>query len=73
MRGLPLIWGLTLFNVLHAQDSSTKLKEKYQWNEVDFAFPTPEDRAEAIKSKKFIPSNTLPLGVDVSKDGDENW
>ncbi|KAK6643299.1 hypothetical protein RUM43_004804 [Polyplax serrata] len=64
MRGLPLLWGLTFFNALRGEDLGSRLREKFAWSEVDFAFPTPEDRAQAISSKKFIPSNTLPLGVD---------
>lgn len=66
MKGSSLLWGLTFFNVLRPNVANTKLKEKFAWKEVDFAFPTPEDREKAINSKKFIPSNTLPLGVDVS-------
>ena len=67
MRGFPLLWGLTLFNVIKGDDLEN-LKEKYVWKQVDFAFPTPEDREQAINTKRFIPSNTLPLGLDVSKN-----
>lgn len=65
MATLPLLLGLTVLGTVSG-DVSTKLKVKYSWNQLDFAFPTAKDRADAIESGRFIQSNNLPLGIDVS-------
>lgn len=40
----------------------------YNWNVLDFEYPTEEERYEALESGEFIPENNLPLGVEVYKD-----
>lgn len=66
MGTLPLILGLSLLGSLEAANSQgNRLKEKYYWKQIDFTFPTPKDRADAIATGKFIPSNNLPLGLEV--------
>lgn len=36
-----------------------------EWKQIDFDFPSPSVRAEAIKNGMFIQSNVLPIDVDV--------
>lgn len=40
----------------------------YQWNLLDFEYPSEAERSEAISSEAFIKENNLPLGIDVWKD-----
>jgi hypothetical protein len=47
---------------------NTKLEEVYHWNLVDFDYPDDTSRNNSIQSKKFIPENNLPLGLEVWKD-----
>ncbi|GLV41824.1 yellow-b [Carabus blaptoides fortunei] len=44
------------------------LRVAYEWKQVDYEFPTPEARQEAIDSREFIPENNLPLGLEVHGD-----
>lgn len=45
-----------------------KFKEVFKWKQVDFAYPTPEDRINAINSGVFNRDNALPLGLEVWGD-----
>lgn len=36
---------------------------------MDYNFPTPQDRAEAIRNKDFIQENVVPIDVDVEYKG----
>lgn len=36
----------------------------YEWNILDYAFGSPEEREKAIMSGEFVPENNLPLGID---------
>jgi len=47
---------------------NTKLEEVFHWKLVDFDYPDDISRSKSIESKKFIPENNLPLGLDVWKD-----
>lgn len=40
----------------------------FQWNIMDFEFPTPQARANAIAAQQFIPQNVVPLGIAASAD-----
>lgn len=48
--------------------SMDNLKVAYEWKQVDFDFPSEEDRQTAIDNKEFVPENNLPLGLEVYKD-----
>lgn len=41
-----------------------KLQEKYSWTELDFQFPSPAAKRQAIASGDYIPRNALPVGVE---------
>lgn len=64
MNSIPWFIGLTLLSNVH---SAIPLQGKYSWNTVDFTFPSPEARQEAIDAGKFIPVNNLPLGIETYK------
>lgn len=36
----------------------------YEWNILDYAFDSPEQRSQMIMSGDFVPENNLPLGID---------
>lgn len=59
---------LTLGFVWLATSENTKLCERFLWKMVDFDFPSEEARAEAMRSKEYIPENNLPLGLEVWKN-----
>jgi Major royal jelly protein len=40
----------------------------FQWNIMEFAYPSQQQRSQAINSQAFIPENVAPLGIAVSRD-----
>lgn len=40
----------------------------FQWNIMDFEYPSPQARANAIATRQFIPQNVIPLGIAVNVD-----
>ncbi|XP_055635772.1 protein yellow-like isoform X2 [Toxorhynchites rutilus septentrionalis] len=51
---------------VHAQQTVGKqLKWVTQWKSLDFVFPTPKDREDALASGRFVPENCIPLDMDV--------
>lgn len=40
----------------------------FQWNIMEFAYPSQQQRAIAISNGQFIPENVAPLGIAVSED-----
>jgi hypothetical protein len=40
----------------------------FEWKELDFAYPSSRARQEAIESQSFIPSNNVPVGLEVWKN-----
>uniref|UniRef100_A0A182XIE2 Uncharacterized protein n=1 Tax=Anopheles quadriannulatus TaxID=34691 RepID=A0A182XIE2_ANOQN len=53
---LHLAWG---------QYFGQQLKGVLQWKAADFAFPTPQERQEALASGRYVPENCIPLDMDV--------
>lgn len=41
-----------------------------QWKQIDYAFPTLQDRDYAIRNKLFIQNNVVPIDVDVDYKGE---
>lgn len=56
---------LLLFMCLTTHVFADKLNVAYQWKTVEFEFPSEDLKQEALLSKKYIPENQLPLGVEV--------
>lgn len=42
-----------------------KFEEVFNWNIVDFQYPSAAAREKAIKNGRFIPKNNQPLGLEV--------
>ncbi|XP_036320204.1 protein yellow [Rhagoletis pomonella] len=49
--------------VAHAQ-AAYKLQERYSWTQLDFAFPNPGLKQQALASGDYVPQNALPVGVE---------
>lgn len=60
MKCLPAVF---LFLLQATKIISSDLVIKYQWEQIDFQFPNPETRANAIKNKHFIQENIIPIDV----------
>lgn len=58
---------LVLF-VVCVHSALSKLQQKYQWKEVEYAWPSPKDKEAAIANGRYKPENNLPLGLDIWKD-----
>ncbi|XP_076274875.1 L-dopachrome tautomerase yellow-b [Rhynchophorus ferrugineus] len=57
-----------LFMCLTTHVLADKLNVAYQWKTVEFEFPSEDLKQQALLSKKYIPENQLPLGVEVYDD-----
>lgn len=44
------------------------LKVEYQWKQMDFEYPSNEERQAAIANGNFIPENVVPVGLEVYKN-----
>ncbi|KAI8435943.1 hypothetical protein MSG28_004111 [Choristoneura fumiferana] len=69
-RAAGLTLWLAMLGVAHAQslpaDGDTPpFSTLYKWKYVDFEFPSHIHREQALITKKFIPMNVLPLGIEV--------
>ncbi|CAH2048258.1 unnamed protein product, partial [Iphiclides podalirius] len=62
MRGSRLLIILQLVYITNCMD---QLHIVYEWKQLDFQFPTPEDRQQAVESGAFVPENCMPMGVEV--------
>ena len=58
-----------IFALLLETSLSSKLDIVCQWNQIDFKFPTPHDKAEAIRNKDFIQQNVIPIDIDAEYKG----
>ncbi|CAH1154780.1 unnamed protein product [Phaedon cochleariae] len=47
---------------------TNKLQEHFQWNIIDFEYPSDEARLQAILTGRFKPENGLPVGIEVWND-----
>ncbi|XP_058125130.1 protein yellow [Anopheles ziemanni] len=47
---------------------AVKLKEKFKWREVSYAWPSEETKQEALRSGNYIVHNNLPLGLERWRD-----
>lgn len=44
------------------------LRVAFQWKQMNFDFRNDADRRDAIENGTFIPSNVIPMGIEVYKD-----
>lgn len=40
-----------------------------EWKKLDFKFPNAAIRADALKTKKWVPENAFPIDVDIHYQG----
>lgn len=40
----------------------------YEWRQLDYQFPSPEARQQALDADTFIPMNNLPVGLEIHGD-----
>ncbi|KAG5881609.1 hypothetical protein JTB14_030306 [Gonioctena quinquepunctata] len=45
-----------------------KLQEHFQWNIIDYEYPTEDARTKAILTGRFKPENNLPVGIEIWND-----
>ncbi|KAL0841213.1 hypothetical protein ABMA28_014949 [Loxostege sticticalis] len=57
--------GLARPQSIPADTETPPFSTLYKWKHVDFAFPSPMHRAQALANGKYIPQNVLPLGLEV--------
>ncbi|XP_075970705.1 L-dopachrome tautomerase yellow-f2-like [Anticarsia gemmatalis] len=59
MRAVSLVVALAVVTVCQAATPQLR----FAWKEMDFTWDSPEARENAIKEKRYIPENNLPLGL----------
>lgn len=61
---IKLLSGVALLAIVAAD----RLKVEYQWKQIDFKYPSVEERQAAITSMNFIQENVIPVGLEVHKN-----
>ncbi|RVE54207.1 hypothetical protein evm_001034 [Chilo suppressalis] len=64
-----MLW-LTMLGTARAQAVPADIETPpfstlYKWKHIDFEFPSPQQRSQAIANEQYIPENVLPLGLEV--------
>lgn len=59
MKPLFLLLGLMCLK------ASADLDVRFQWNQLDFDFPSEDHRKFAVEHEDFIQENNLPLGLEI--------
>lgn len=63
-NGLFLLF--LIFPILFTKvECNDNLRVAYEWKQIDFNYPSEEQRQQAIDSKEFIAANVIPLGLEV--------
>lgn len=65
MGGLKTLIVLQLVYISSCMD---QLHIVYEWRQLDYQFPTPEARQQALDAKTFIPLNNMPTGLEIYGD-----
>lgn len=55
---------LLLFAIFSIANSTMKFQEVFSWKVLEYAYPTEHDRMREHLTKKFIPENNLPVGIE---------
>lgn len=69
-RSRNTMWIKNLMSVLllAATIVADHLKVEYEWKQIDFLYPSVEERQAAIASMNFIQENVIPVGLEVYKN-----
>ncbi|KAL4707959.1 hypothetical protein ACJJTC_010575 [Scirpophaga incertulas] len=57
-----------LLQLVYLTSCMDQLHIIYEWKQLDFQFPSPEARQQALDTKAFVPENNLPMGLEVYGD-----
>lgn len=62
-----MMWttALTFIALVALGECTMKLQELFAWNIVDYAYPNEQMRQRDIMTKRFVPENALPVGIEV--------
>lgn len=59
------LFGLLAFvSCVQFGQATYKLQERFNWKQLDFAFPNENLKQQALASGDYIPQNALPVGVE---------
>lgn len=50
--------------------AGNNLKGVAEWNTLDYVFPQPFVRQQAIQNGQFVPNNGVPIDIDIDYRGD---
>lgn len=59
-----LVGLLTFVLCIQFGNAAYKLQERFNWKQLDFAFPNENLKQQALASGDYIPQNALPVGVE---------
>lgn len=62
----------TMFAQKKPSQPQETLRTMVEWKQLDFEFPNNNERDLAIKEKRFVASNCIPLDADVDYKGISN-
>lgn len=55
---------LVLLAVVSSATAAVKLQEMFSWNVMDWNYPDPYSRQQAIQSGALVQENALPVGIE---------
>lgn len=61
-------WILPLLVFIFPVLATHKLHERFKWSVIEYAFVSEVEKNEALATGRYIPTNNLPLGIEVWKD-----
>lgn len=66
MNKFMLFVGTVLFLATAAPlaNGASKLREVFNWRQLDFKFPSAQMKQQALASGQYIPTNALPVGIE---------
>lgn len=74
VAGLTLwlaMMGVATPQSIPADNDTPPFSTLYKWKHIDFEFPSEQFKQYAMETKKYIPENVLPLGIEIS--GSRIW
>lgn len=63
-----MFWTLPSLLFIFPAFATHKLHERFKWSVIEYEFSGELERSEAIASGRYIPTNNLPLGIEIWKD-----
>lgn len=65
---LPARTLLVLAALVGLGQTTNKLQELFSWRAVDYAYPNEQLRQRDLLTKRFVPENNLPVGIEIWRD-----